>query len=199
MLFSTSGADAVDNGSTANNKPVIFSDMLAYFMQLIALHMNQFSASCTLQMKMVFASNTYRILINKTVRVCGFKTADNAVFPQSGDLSVYGAFSRTGFLAGQGLDDFFHGVVPVLMRNKKIQNLFLDFDKTWKRKWEEALYTIRIEASYSKDEILEGYLNTKNYGIPQNRERCWMFARLGGLPNNFSMIPPTMTAPMTAS
>lgn len=44
------------------------------------------------------------------------------------------------------------------------KNLFLDFDKTWKRKWEEALYTIRIEANYSKDEILEGYLNTINYG-----------------------------------
>lgn len=47
------------------------------------------------------------------------------------------------------------------------KNLFLDFDKTWKRKWEEALYTIRIEANYSKDEILEGYLNTINYGHGQ--------------------------------
>ena len=44
------------------------------------------------------------------------------------------------------------------------KNLFLDFDKTWKRKWEEALYTIRLEENYSKDEILEGYLNTINYG-----------------------------------
>ena len=44
------------------------------------------------------------------------------------------------------------------------KNLFLDFDKTWKRKWNEALYTIRLEANYSKDEILEGYLNTINYG-----------------------------------
>lgn len=33
-------------------------------------------------------------------------------------------------------------------------------------------------------------LNTKDYGIPQNRERLWMFARLGGLPENFSMVPP---------
>ena len=32
-------------------------------------------------------------------------------------------------------------------------------------------------------------LNTKDYGIPQNRERLWMFARLGGLPEDFSMIP----------
>lgn len=33
-------------------------------------------------------------------------------------------------------------------------------------------------------------LNTKDYGIPQNRERLWMFARLGGLPEDFSMEPP---------
>ena len=35
-------------------------------------------------------------------------------------------------------------------------------------------------------------LNTKNYGIPQNRERIWMFAQLGGLPEDFSMVPPTI-------
>ena len=40
------------------------------------------------------------------------------------------------------------------------KNLFLTFDKTWKRKWEEMLYTIRIESAYSKKEILEGYLNS---------------------------------------
>ena len=33
-------------------------------------------------------------------------------------------------------------------------------------------------------------LNSKDYGIPQNRERVWMFARLGGLPKDFSMTPP---------
>lgn len=32
-------------------------------------------------------------------------------------------------------------------------------------------------------------LNSKDYGIPQNRERVWMFARLGGLPRDFSMRP----------
>ena len=43
------------------------------------------------------------------------------------------------------------------------KNLFLEFDKTWKRKWDEMWYTLRIEDDYSKDEILEGYLNTINY------------------------------------
>ena len=44
------------------------------------------------------------------------------------------------------------------------KNLFLDFDKKWSRKIEEALLTLRLEAHYSKDEILSGYLNTINYG-----------------------------------
>lgn len=33
-------------------------------------------------------------------------------------------------------------------------------------------------------------LNSKDYGIPQNRERVWMLARRGGLPKDFSMTPP---------
>ena len=44
------------------------------------------------------------------------------------------------------------------------KNLYLDFDKTFKRKIDELWYTIQIETHYSKDEILEGYLNTINYG-----------------------------------
>lgn len=44
------------------------------------------------------------------------------------------------------------------------KNLFLEFDKTWERKIKEAWLTIRLEAHYDKNEILEGYLNTINYG-----------------------------------
>jgi 1A family penicillin-binding protein len=44
------------------------------------------------------------------------------------------------------------------------RNLFLTQDKTWTRKLQEALYTIRLEANYSKKQILEGYLNTIYYG-----------------------------------
>lgn len=45
-----------------------------------------------------------------------------------------------------------------------IKNLYLDFDKTWKRKIEEAFLTLELEVHYDKDDILEGYLNTINYG-----------------------------------
>ncbi len=44
------------------------------------------------------------------------------------------------------------------------RNLFLNFDKTWKRKLDEALLACELEVHYTKDEILEGYLNTINYG-----------------------------------
>ena len=44
------------------------------------------------------------------------------------------------------------------------KNLFLNFDKTWQRKLEEMWLTLKLEIGYSKDEILEGYLNTINYG-----------------------------------
>lgn len=44
------------------------------------------------------------------------------------------------------------------------KNLFLDFDKTWERKIKEMWITIQLETHYSKDELLEGYLNTINYG-----------------------------------
>ena len=45
-----------------------------------------------------------------------------------------------------------------------VKNLFLDFNKTWERKWNEMWLTLNVEMHYSKDEILEGYLNTINYG-----------------------------------
>ena len=45
-----------------------------------------------------------------------------------------------------------------------VKNLYLDFGKTWKRKIEEAFLTVITEIQYDKNEILEAYLNTINYG-----------------------------------
>lgn len=45
-----------------------------------------------------------------------------------------------------------------------IKNMYLDFGKTWQRKIDEAFLTLRLEVQYDKDEILEGYLNTINFG-----------------------------------
>ena len=44
------------------------------------------------------------------------------------------------------------------------RNLFLNYDKTWNRKIDEAILAFKLESHYTKNEILEGYLNTINYG-----------------------------------
>ena len=44
------------------------------------------------------------------------------------------------------------------------RNLYLNFDRTLTRKIKEAYLAFKMEINYSKDEILEGYLNTINYG-----------------------------------
>ena len=44
------------------------------------------------------------------------------------------------------------------------RNLFLNYDKTWSRKIDEAILAAELETHYTKNEILEGYLNTINYG-----------------------------------
>lgn len=44
------------------------------------------------------------------------------------------------------------------------RNLFLQYEKSWRRKLTELFYALRLEMNYTKREILEGYLNTINYG-----------------------------------
>lgn len=44
------------------------------------------------------------------------------------------------------------------------RNLYLDFKRTWKTKIEQSWLAVEIEMHYTKDRILEGYLNTINYG-----------------------------------
>ncbi|WP_240489081.1 transglycosylase domain-containing protein [Cohnella thermotolerans] len=44
------------------------------------------------------------------------------------------------------------------------RNLYLSHERTWKRKLMEAWYAAKLEQAYSKDEILEMYLNQIYYG-----------------------------------
>ncbi len=44
------------------------------------------------------------------------------------------------------------------------RNTYLSFEKSWKRKIDEAFLTLELEVHYDKDKILEGYLNTIYYG-----------------------------------
>lgn len=46
------------------------------------------------------------------------------------------------------------------------------------------------EMGYGEEPLAKAVLNSRDYGIPQNRERLWMFAQLGGLPEGFNLTPP---------
>ena len=54
------------------------------------------------------------------------------------------------------------GASTITMQYAK--NLYLTFEKTWKRKIQESLYAYRMETFYDKDTILEGYMNTVYFG-----------------------------------
>lgn len=80
-------------------------------------------------------------------------------------------YDHTGFdvtrLVGAGLTDLMHmsklqGGSTITMQLAR--NLYLNFDKTWSRKVKEALLTLQLELNYSKDQLLELYLNQIYYG-----------------------------------
>ncbi|KIL49699.1 transglycosylase domain-containing protein [Jeotgalibacillus soli] len=85
------------------------------------------------------------------------------------------------------------------------RNLFLSHDKTWTRKINEALYTVRLEWNYNKETILEGYLNTIYYGhgaygveaasqyyfgVPADKLSLAQAALLAGIPKSPSGYSP---------
>jgi len=45
-----------------------------------------------------------------------------------------------------------------------VKNMYLDFEQTWERKIQEAFLTLKLETHYNKEDILEGYINTINFG-----------------------------------
>lgn len=53
-----------------------------------------------------------------------------------------------------------------------------------------------INMGYGANEentLAKAVLNSRDYGVPQNRVRLWMFAQMGGLPDGFNMVPPVET------
>ena len=104
-------------------------------------------------------------------------------------------FSQVGMQQGEkdryGRGTLMYDILRIC-KVKKPKYIFLENVK--------GLATKRFESTFNtlKESLKEmGYgelkyaiLNTKDYGIPQNRERLWMFAKLGGLPDDFSMTPP---------
>ena len=77
-------------------------------------------------------------------------------------IRVFGAFLynlKTGEM---------HGASTITMQLSR--NIYYDTRKLWLRKVKESLLAVRIESDYSKDEILERYLNFINLGRYRTRD-----------------------------
>lgn len=104
-------------------------------------------------------------------------------------------FSSAGLQLGEkdkyGRGTLLHHILRIV-EAKKPEYILLENVKGLTAKKFEGTF------NFLKDKLKEfGYgdlayavLNSKDYGIPQNRERLWMFAKLGGLPEGFTIVPP---------
>lgn len=104
-------------------------------------------------------------------------------------------FSTVGMQQGE-LDRYGRGTLVYdiirICAHKKPKYIFLENVRGLATKRFESTFEM-IKSAFRDlgyGDLQYALLNTKDYGIPQNRERLWMFARLGGLPEGFSMVPP---------
>lgn len=58
-------------------------------------------------------------------------------------------------------------------------------------KMKETFDYIQYELKRIGYDIRSAVLNSKDYGVPQTRERLWIFGYLGELPEGFNLIPPS--------
>ncbi len=75
-----------------------------------------------------------------------------------------------------------------------VKNLFLTQERTWGRKVEEVVLAIDMEQRYSKEEILELYLNTIYFGSGAKGITSAAKVYFGKTPANLSLAESTMLA-----
>lgn len=94
-----------------------------------------------------------------------FLSAEDRNFYEHSGLDYYGIVraalqNAESFLGGGGVAG---GASTITQQVAK--NFLLTSDQTWDRKIKEAILALRIEAAFSKDQILELYMNDSNLGM----------------------------------
>lgn len=102
-------------------------------------------------------------------------------------------FSQVGM--GLGEDDtrgtLFHDIIRIC-KIKKPKHILLENVKGLKTvRHGRTLKTIISKLTKLGYDVVTEVMNSKNYGIPQNRERVWIYAYQGILPLTFNLSPPT--------
>jgi len=100
-------------------------------------------------------------------------------------------FSQVGL--GHGEQDtrgtLFHNILKIC-EVKRPQHVFLENVKgLLTKRHEKTLNTIIQKLQSLGYQVTYELLNSKDYGIPQNRERVWIYAYHGKLDENFSLKP----------
>ena len=101
-------------------------------------------------------------------------------------------FSQVGM--GLGEDDtrgtLFHDIIRIC-KVKKPKHILLENVKGLKTiKHGRTLKTIISKLTKLGYDVVTEVMNSKHYGIPQNRERVWIYAYNGILPLTFKLSPP---------
>jgi DNA (cytosine-5)-methyltransferase 1 len=101
-------------------------------------------------------------------------------------------FSQVGL--GLGVEDIrgtlFYDIVRIC-KAKKPKHVLLENVKGLKtNKHGKTLQTIVRSLEKLGYDVIVEVLNSKDYGIPQNRDRVWIYAFQGSLPFNFVIQPP---------
>lgn len=103
-------------------------------------------------------------------------------------------FSTAGLQLGEedklGRGTLIHEIIRIC-RIKQPKYILLENVKGFKSAKFQSTRDALIHGLGKEYQIRMEVLNTMSYGIPQNRERLWIFAYRGDLPAEFSMIPPT--------
>ena len=103
-------------------------------------------------------------------------------------------FSTVGMQQGEadryGRGTLLYDIIRICAHKKPKYILLENVRGLATKRFENTFNTLKLalkEIGYG--DLKYAILNTKDYGVPQNRERLWMFAKLGGLPEEFSMVP----------
>lgn len=103
-------------------------------------------------------------------------------------------FSQVGM--GLGEQDIrgtlFYDIIRICKVKKPKHILLENVKGLMTKRHEKTLQTILSNLSKLGYDVVCKILNSKDYGIPQNRERVWIYAYLGVLPLDFDLAPPSV-------
>ena len=104
-------------------------------------------------------------------------------------------FSSAGLMRGEedtyGRGVLFYHILRIVAAKKPKYILLENVKGLKSKKFEATFNTIKQSLKdLGYGDLQYAVLNSKDYGIPQNRERLWMFAMLGGVPDGFDIVPP---------